>query len=39
MALVALEREFANGADVRLYARVITGNGMYQSETDSVTID
>jgi hypothetical protein len=34
-----LDREFANGANVRLYARVITGNGMYQSETDSVTID
>ena len=34
-----LDREFANGADVRLYARVITANGMYQSETDSVTID
>jgi hypothetical protein len=34
-----LERNFAQGTTVRLYAQVDTGNGTYQSEIDSITVD
>jgi hypothetical protein len=34
-----LDKNFARGANVRLYAQVGTDNGSYQSETVSVTVD
>jgi len=34
-----LDQEFRTGAKVKLYSRVVTDSGRYQSETDEVVID
>ncbi len=34
-----LSKDFAHGAHVKLYAKVVTDNGTYQSETSTVVID
>jgi hypothetical protein len=34
-----LDRDFARGAHVTLYAKVTTGSGVYTSGTSTVTVD